>query len=128
MNARFVTQKIHALLDYPVAFSLTAMPFLLGLGQSHWLALWLSVGTGVAALILTLLTDHETGVYRVLPYSFHLAVDFAVGIVFVIAPILLGFSGIDAIYYWANAAAVLTVVSLHSPVTSTTKQLETAAA
>ena len=115
MHIRFVTQKIHAMLDYPVAISLIALPFLLGLGESKPLALWLSVGTGVAAFILTLLTDHETGVFRVLPYSFHLAVDFAVGVVFLIAPIAFGFAGIDAWFYWANAAAVLSVVSLHKP-------------
>lgn len=115
MNVRFVTQKIHALIDYPVAISLIAMPFLLGLGESNPLALWLSVGTGVAAFVLTLLTDHETGVVRVLPYSLHLAVDFSVGVVFAIAPLALGFTGIDAYFYWANAAAVLIVVGLHSP-------------
>ena len=115
MNIRFVTQKIHALIDYPVAATLIVAPFVLGLGQSNPLAFWLSVVTGVAALILTLLTDHETGVVRVLPYSFHLAVDFAVGVVFAIAPFALGFTGIDAVYYLANAIAVLTVVSLHSP-------------
>jgi hypothetical protein len=115
MNVRFVTQKLHAMLDYPVAISLMAMPFLLGLGESTPLALWLSVGTGVAAFILTLLTDHETGVFRVLPYSFHLAVDFAVGVVFLIAPIAFDSTGIDAWFYWANAAVVLTVVGLHKP-------------
>lgn len=115
MNFRFVTQKIHSLLDYPVAISLMALPFVLGLGKSNPLALWLSAGTGLAALVLTLLTDHETGVIRVLPYALHLAVDFAVGVVFAIAPLVLGFDGIDALYYWANAAAVLTVVSLHQP-------------
>jgi hypothetical protein len=120
MNIRFVTQKIHALIDYPVAIALMAMPFVLGLGSSSPLAFWLSFTTGVAALLLTLLTDHETGVVRVLPYSVHLAVDFAVGITFAIAPIALGFTGIDAIYYWANALAVLTVVSLHSPQTAPT--------
>ncbi len=115
MNARFVTQKIHSMLDYPVAISLMTLPFVLGLGESNAPALWLSVGTGVAALILTLLTDHETGVIRILPYKFHLAVDFAVGLVFASAPFALGFSGLDAWFYWANAAAVLTVVSLSKP-------------
>ncbi len=38
------------------------MPFILGFGASNPFALWLSVATGVAALVLTLLTDHETGV------------------------------------------------------------------
>ena len=60
-------------------------------------------------------TDHKLGIVRVLPYSVHLAVDFLVGVVFVIAPCALGFSGLDAFFYWANAAAVLTVVSLHKP-------------
>ncbi|PPD29588.1 MAG: hypothetical protein CTY20_06080 [Hyphomicrobium sp.] len=112
---RFVTQKIHAFLDYPVALSLIVMPFVLGLGASHPLAKWIAVYTGVAALVLTVLTDHETGLIRVVPYSMHLAVDFLVGVVFVAAPLVLGFKGIDALYYWINGAAVLLVVSLHKP-------------
>lgn len=112
---RFVTKTIHAYLDYPVAALLMAMPFLLHLGNSHPLAKWLSVATGIAALVLTIFTDHKLGLVRMLPYSFHLAVDFLVGVVFAIAPSALGFSGLDAIFYWVNAAAVLTVVSLHKP-------------
>jgi len=88
---------------------------LLGLGESNPLALWLSVATGIAALTLTFLTDHRTGVVRVIPYSLHLAVDIVVGGVFLSAPYLLGFSGVDAWFYLANGAAVLTVVSLHQP-------------
>lgn len=115
MDPRFVTKTVHAFLDYPVALSLVALPFLLQLGASNPWALWLAVGTGAAAFALTLFTDHQLGVFRVLPYSFHLAVDLAVGVLFVIAPSLLGFSGIDAWYYWANGAAVLAVISLHKP-------------
>ena len=117
MDPRFVTKTLHAYLDYPVALSLMFMPFVLGLGESHPLAFWLATGTGVAAFILTLLTDHKLGVIRVLPYSVHLAVDALVGIVFVLAPFALGFSGLDALYYLANGAAVLIVVSLHKPET-----------
>lgn len=115
MDIRFVTRPIHAMLDYPVALSLMSMPFVLNLGQSHPLARWLSVGTGVAALLLTLLTDHETGLIRVIPYWGHLVVDFSVGLVFLIAPFVMGFQGIDAGFYWMNAAAVLSVVGLHKP-------------
>jgi len=115
MNARFVTKTVHAWLDYPVAFSLMAMPFLLQLGASHPLAKWLSVGTGVAAFVLTVFTNHRLGLIQVIPYPIHLAVDFMVGVVFAVAPLILGFSGLDTGYYWANAAAVLTVVSLHKP-------------
>lgn len=112
---RFVTKTIHAYLDYPVAFTLMTMPFLLQLGDTNPLAKWLSVATGVAALVLTIFTDHKLGVFRLIPYSVHLGIDFLVGLVFAIAPFALGFNGIDALYYWLNAAAVLTVVSLHKP-------------
>ncbi len=115
MDPRFVTKTIHAFLDYPVAISLMAAPFVLQLGSSHPLALWLAVSTGVAAFILTLFTDHMLGVFRVLPYSLHLAVDALVGVVFLLAPSALGFTGLDAWYYWANGATVLLVVGLHKP-------------
>lgn len=126
MDPRFVTQKIHAYLDYPVAFSLMTLPFLLGLGATNPIALWLSVATGVAALALTLLTDHETGVVRILPYSFHLAVDGLVGLAFVAAPILFGFKGLDAFYYAGLGATVLVVVGLHRRTPAATPTLQRA--
>lgn len=112
---KFVTKKIHAYLDYPVAVALIALPFVLGLGDSSPLALQLSVITGTAAFILTLLTNHHLGVYRIIPYGGHLIVDALVGIVFVAAPFVFLFEGLDAYYYWINGVAVLTVVSLHKP-------------
>lgn len=115
MSLRFVTKDIHALLDYPVAFALLGAPFLLGLGDSTPAARWLSVGTGVAALILTIFTNHKLGLVRVLPYWFHVLVDGLVGVTFVAVPFVLGFKGIDAWFYWANGAAVLTVVGLSNP-------------
>ena len=115
MIPRLVTQTMRAYLDFPVALSLMVAPFLLRLGSSHPLALWLAVSTGLAAFILTLFTDHKLGVLRVLPYSFHLAVDFLVGVVFLLAPSALAFTGLDAWYYWANGATVLLVVGLHKP-------------
>lgn len=112
---KFVTKQIHAYLDYPVAIALIGLPFLLGLGSSNPLAFQLSVITGVAALILTILTDHQLGVIQVIPYKTHLLVDFLVGVVFALAPFLFSFEGLDAYYYWLNGAAVLFVVSMHKP-------------
>lgn len=116
---KFVTKRIHAFLDYPVAIALIGLPFLLGLGASSPLALQLSVVVGIAAFILTILTDHHLGVIRVISYKAHLIVDFLVGIVFVLAPFVFSFEGVDAIYYWLNGGAVLVVVSLHKPETIT---------
>ena len=95
---------------------LMGLPFLLGLGASNPLALWLSVATGAAALALTILTDHQTGLIPVLPYSVHLAVDAAVGATFLAAPFLFGFAGLDALYYWLNGAAVAVGLDVESSV------------
>ncbi len=114
-DPRFVTKDIHALLDYPVAFALITAPFLLGLGESSPAARWLGVSTGVAALLLTIFTNHRLGLIRVLPYWSHVLVDALVGVTFIAAPFALGFEGLDAWFYWLNGAAVLTVVSLSSP-------------
>lgn len=114
---RFVTRTIHARLDYPVALALIALPFLLGLGASHPLALSISPLVGFAALLLTIFTDHHLGIIRVLPYKLHLAVDLAVGVVFLALPFALGFSGLDAAYYWVNGAAVVVVIALSQPET-----------
>lgn len=115
MSPRFITKSIHAYLDYPVALGLMAMPFLFGLGSGNGLAFWLSIVTGIAALILTLLTDHHLGVFRVLPYSVHLTVDGLVGITFITAPLLLGFTGIEFWYYMLLGLTVIAVVGLHQP-------------
>ncbi|WP_299677459.1 hypothetical protein [uncultured Dokdonia sp.] len=116
---KFVTKRIHAFLDYPVAIALIVLPFLLSLGSSNPLALQLSVATGIAAFILTLLTDHHLGAFKVVSYKMHLIVDFAVAVVFLLAPFVLSFEGIDMYYYLINGAAVLIVVSLHKPEVAT---------
>jgi len=110
---RFITKNIHAYLDYPVALALISLPFVFELGSSNPLAFYLSVVTGATALLLTILTDHQTGLIKVVSYKAHLIVDFLVGLTFVTLPFVLGFSGIDLIYYLLNGAAVLIVVGLH---------------
>ena len=110
MSYRFVTKSIHAyLIDYPFAIFLLAAPFVLKLGP---VATWLSVASGVAALILPVLTDHPTGLVRIIPYWLHLWVDRAVGVVFVITPFTFKFVGLEAWYYWVLAAIVLLSTSV----------------
>jgi hypothetical protein len=113
MSFRFITKSMHAyLIDYPVAVVLLAAPFVLKLGQSGPIAMWLSVVVGAAALVLPILTDHPTGLVRIIPYWLHLWVDRAVGVVFAIAPFAFEFVGLDAWYYWVLAAAVLLTTSV----------------
>ena len=52
---------------------------------------------------------------RILPYRVHLAIDTAVATAFVLAPSLFDFTGLDAWFYWLNAAAVFVVVAVSMP-------------
>ncbi|CAN7753793.1 hypothetical protein [Rhizobium sp. LjRoot258] len=113
MPFRFVTKSVHAyLIDYPVAIVLLVAPFFLKLGDSGPVAMWLSVITGVAALILPLLTDHPTGFIKIIPYPIHLWIDRAVGVAFLVAVSAFGFTGIDAWYYGVLGVAVLLTTSV----------------
>jgi hypothetical protein len=113
MSFRFITKSVHAyLIDYPAAIVLIAAPFVLNLGQSEPVAMWLSVVVGVAALLLAAATDHPTGLVRIIPYWLHLRLDRALGVVFVILPFALKFGWLDASYYWILAAAVLLTTSI----------------
>lgn len=94
---------------------LDRLALVLGLGGSNPSAKWVAVVTGVAAVILTFFTNHRTGVIRIIPFSFHVAVDAFVGIIFVTVPFVLGFTGLDAWYYWANGGALLVVLCLQKP-------------
>jgi hypothetical protein len=89
-----------------------ALPFIIGVGVDNPWARWISPATGVTAFILTILTNHPTGVIRVIPYWLHVAVDRLVGVVFLVVPFVFGFHGLDAGYYWANAIAVLLVTTV----------------
>jgi len=115
MSVRFLTPNLHGVVDYAAAVGLITMPFVLGLGESHPLAKWLAVATGVAVILVSALTKYKLALLPVLPFKAHLAIDFAVAVAFVATPLVLGFSDLDAVYYWVNAIAVFAVVAVSQP-------------
>ncbi|MGY2909143.1 hypothetical protein [Bradyrhizobium sp. URHC0002] len=128
MPCRFVTKSIHTyLIDYPIAIVLMVAPFLLKLSKSSPVAQWLSVVTRVTALLLPALTDHATGLVRVIHYWLHLWVERALGVVSITAPSAFHFTGLDASYHWILAATVLlTTTVLNAPEVSAAQRARTA--
>ncbi len=112
MKLRFITPTLHGVADYTAGLGLMVAPFLLNLGESSNLAIWFSVITGIAVFAASLLTDYKLSLLRVIPFQGHLAIDLLVAVTFMILPFALGFTGIDAAYYWFNATVVFLVVSL----------------
>jgi hypothetical protein len=115
VNVRFLTPTRHGVVDYLAAVELLTMPFVLRLGTSAPLAKWLAVATGFAVILVSLLTDYKLGLVRIIPFRIHLAIDTAVATAFVVAPFLFGFAGLNAWFYWLNAAAVFVVVAVSMP-------------
>lgn len=115
MNFRFITPTWHGLLDYSAAVALIVLPFLLGLGNTAPLALWLSVGGGAGLIGYSLLTDYRYGARAWLSYPNHLALDVSAAAIFIATPFYFGWTGLAAAYYVVMGIGVLLVVSLSEP-------------
>ena len=67
MNIRFLTPKLHGLVDYAAAAGLIVFPFILGIGASSPIAFWLSVAAGVAVICYSMLTGYTYSAARSYP-------------------------------------------------------------
>jgi len=112
MKFKILTPTVHGLLDYAAAAGLIVLPFLLGLGSTSVLALWLSVGGGIGLIAYSLLTDYAFGAFRIVSFRAHLGLDLLAAAVFLVAPFLFGWSGLTLGYYLVMSAGVLVVVAL----------------
>lgn len=112
MKLRILSKTNHGIVDYTAAVALVVAPFILGLGSSSPLAIWISVGAGFAVVFVSVLTNYKFALLKVIPFDLHLAIDLTVATAFMAIPLVLGFKGLDAIYYLANAAVVYLVVAL----------------
>ncbi len=112
MKLRFISPTLHGVVDYSAGAGLILMPYILGLGESHPAARWLSVITGVAVFAVSVLTDYRYAILRTIPFDGHLTIDLMAATAFMSAPFLFSFEGLDAHYYWINAAVVYLVVAL----------------
>lgn len=112
MNYRFLTPRIHGLLDYAAAAGLITLPFLLGLGAISQLALWLSVAAGAGLVVYSLATDYAFGAFGLLSFRAHLVLDLLAAAAFIAAPFVFGWTGLVQGYYFVMGAGVLVVVAL----------------
>ncbi len=112
MKLRFLPQSIHGILDYAVAVTLIAAPFILDFRADSEFAHWLSVAAGVGLFVYSLLTDYSVGALSAIPFKAHLALDAAAGSLFVILAFVAGWDSVTAGFYGVVGAAVLLVVGV----------------
>ncbi|MDM8176488.1 MULTISPECIES: SPW repeat domain-containing protein [Olivibacter] len=88
---KFISRRVHAMLDYIVGILLILAPTLLGFSHIPG-AKYSAIIAGVLVLGMALLTRHEGGVAKVIPMSTHLVMDVILGILLALSPWLLNFS------------------------------------
>ena len=89
---RIIPTRVHGMIDYGFGVLLIIAPFLLGFatgGAEQWVPTIL----GIAIIGMSLMTDYELSLARVIPMPMHLSVDVLGGIVLAASPWLFGFSG-----------------------------------
>ena len=88
---RVISTRTHGMLDYGIGVLLLVAPYLLGFatgGPKQWLPMLL----GAAIIGMSLITDYELSVARLIPLPLHLGVDVAGGLLLLASPWLFGFS------------------------------------
>ena len=88
---RFISTRVHGVIDYLAAGVLIAAPAVLGATRKD-ARTWLPVALGIGTLAYSLLTDYELGVVRVIPMPVHLGLDAANGALLAASPWLFGFA------------------------------------
>jgi hypothetical protein len=84
-----INGRLHGILDYLTVLVFALAPSVLGLTG---IAAGLSYLLAVVHLLVTLATDFELGVARLLPARWHGRIELVVGPVLVVVPWVLGFS------------------------------------
>jgi hypothetical protein len=88
---RIIPTRIHGLIDYLVGAVLILLPFLAGYPLDSAAAL-VPIFLGAGTIVVSLFTDYELSIRRLIPMPTHLGVDMASGILLAISPLLFGFS------------------------------------
>lgn len=96
----------HGYLDYLTAGVFLLAPSILGLSG---LAGTLAYALAVIHLAMTLITDFPLGIGKLVPFRIHGWVERIVGPVLLLVPFVLGFEGIERVFYWVMGATIIIV-------------------
>jgi len=88
---RFLSTRVHGIIDYLTGILLIAAPWLFGFADGT-AAQWVPVILGLAILVMSLITDYELSAARIVPMGVHLAVDGSGGALLAVSPWLFGFA------------------------------------
>lgn len=88
---RFIPTRVHGAIDYLTGLVLIMAPFVLGFADNGP-AQWVPMIIGAGILIMSIMTDYELSLAKVIPMPLHLGVDAAGGLLLAVSPWLFGFA------------------------------------
>ena len=88
---RFISTRVHGVMDYFMAALLIASPWIFGFATGD-IEMWLPIILGVAMFLMSLFTDYELGMVKLVGWRMHLMVDAVSGLLLAASPWLFGFS------------------------------------
>ncbi len=88
---RFIPTRIHGMADYGTGLLLLVAPYLLGFANGG-AAQYIPMLLGVAIIGMSLITDYELSISRIIPMPVHLGIDVAGGLLLAASPWLFGFA------------------------------------
>jgi len=89
---RFLSPKVHGIMDYLIGVVLLLAPNLLGFADAEPAAVWIPRVLGVLILGQALITDFSVGLIHILPWRIHLVLDYVLGLFLAVSPFLFGFA------------------------------------
>lgn len=88
---KFLDTKIHGYLDYLIGLSLLFVPSLFGL-EANTVQNLIFYISAIFTIFLSLHTDYEAGIYKLLPMETHIYIEILSGLFLALSPWILGFA------------------------------------
>jgi hypothetical protein len=88
---RFISTKVHGMMDYISGLLIIASPWLFGFADGT-AAQWVPVIVGIVLLLTSVMTNYEAGMVRTISMPTHLTMDVIAGILLLVSPWLFGFA------------------------------------
>lgn len=120
---KILNPRAHAYIDYLVVLHLLAAPNLFGFTDAAALIFYT---LAAAYLVLTLSTAYPLGIFKVIPFPLHGAIELLIGVALVGLPLLLDFARTEAlarnVYVATGAMVFITWLVTDYKVTEVTRE------
>jgi len=109
-----ITSRLHGIIDYVVGVALIAAPWLFGFVdfENFAAATWTPIIIGLAIIGMSLMTNYEFSLARIIPLRTHLFIDFVAAAFLAASPWLLNYADYVYVPHLIVGLAEILIVSM----------------